>query len=159
MKHSARELAERLAHAAGGAPQPPTDEQVAVIEAPAAPTLVVAGAGSGKTHTMAQRVLWLVANELAMPDEILGLTFTRKAARELSDRLRVQLELLDRAGLAPAEARDRLPLVQTYNSFAGSLFKEWALLIGRGPLEAAVDRISRWLVRDPAVGVAGTAAR
>ena len=35
----------------------------------------------------------------------------------------------------------------------------WALLIGRGPLEAAVDRISRWLVRDPAVGVAGTAAR
>ena len=133
MKHSARELAERLAHAAGGAPQPPTDEQVAVIEAPAAPTLVVAGAGSGKTHTMAQRVLWLVANELAMPDEILGLTFTRKAARELSDRLRVQLELLDRAGLAPAEARDRLPLVQTYNSFAGSLFKEWALLIGRDP--------------------------
>ena len=54
MKHSARELAERLAHAAGGAPQPPTDEQVAVIEAPAAPTLVVADSRG----TSSQRHLW-----------------------------------------------------------------------------------------------------
>ncbi len=42
---------------------PPTPEQVAVIEAPPGPVLVVAGAGSGKTETMAARVVWLVANE------------------------------------------------------------------------------------------------
>ena len=41
---------------------PPTSEQTAVIEAPLAPALVVAGAGSGKTETMAARVVWLVAN-------------------------------------------------------------------------------------------------
>ncbi|HSP52985.1 MAG TPA: UvrD-helicase domain-containing protein, partial [Cryobacterium sp.] len=63
---------------------PPTAEQQAVIEAPLAPTLVVAGAGSGKTETMANRVLWLLANGHARPDQILGLTFTRKAAGELS---------------------------------------------------------------------------
>ena len=40
---------------------PPTDEQRQVIEAPLAPSLVVAGAGSGKTETMAGRVVWLRA--------------------------------------------------------------------------------------------------
>ena len=57
-------------HAAGGAPgeiaarwasSTPTPEQQAVIEAPLSPLLVVAGAGSGKTETMAARVVWLVA--------------------------------------------------------------------------------------------------
>ncbi|MGM1029526.1 MAG: UvrD-helicase domain-containing protein [Actinomycetota bacterium] len=128
------ELADRLAAAAGRTAQPPTDEQVRVIEAPPVPTLVVAGAGSGKTHTMAQRVLWLVANGFALPDEVLGLTFTRKAARELAERLESQLRLLGDAGLVDPElVRTRKPLVQTYNSFASALFREWALLIGRDP--------------------------
>ena len=47
-----------------GQPYAPTAEQVAVIEAPLRPLLVVAGAGSGKTETMAARVVWLVANDL-----------------------------------------------------------------------------------------------
>ena len=49
---------------------PPTPEQVAVIEAPIEPVLVVAGAGSGKTETMAARVLWLVANGHVAPELI-----------------------------------------------------------------------------------------
>ena len=44
---------------------PPTAEQTSVIEAPLAPMLVVAGAGSGKTETMASRVVWLIANGIA----------------------------------------------------------------------------------------------
>ena len=60
----------------------PTREQAAIIAAPVEPLLVVAGAGSGKTETMASRVVWLVANGYAHPDQILGLTFTRKAAGE-----------------------------------------------------------------------------
>src|SRR5699024_7583122 len=59
---------------------PPTQEQTAVIEAPLAPMLVVAGAGSGKTETMASRVVWLIANAVVEPRQVLGLTFTRKAA-------------------------------------------------------------------------------
>src|SRR3954451_16627304 len=74
-----------------GLEYPPTDEQAAVIEAPLGPTVVIAGAGSGKTETMAARVVWLVANQLVAPDAVLGLTFTRKAARELGRRIRRRL--------------------------------------------------------------------
>nr|WP_314456759.1 ATP-dependent DNA helicase [uncultured Microbacterium sp.] len=73
---------------------PPTAEQTAVIEAPLAPALVVAGAGSGKTETMAGRVVWLVANAHVRRDEVLGLTFTRKAAGELAERIQKRLQRL-----------------------------------------------------------------
>src|SRR5689334_22503025 len=69
----------------------PTPEQAAVIESPLAPAVVIAGAGSGKTETMAARVVWLVANRQVRPDEVLGLTFTRKAAAELGKRIRRRL--------------------------------------------------------------------
>jgi DNA helicase-2/ATP-dependent DNA helicase PcrA len=83
---------------------PPTAEQAAVIEAPLQPSLVVAGAGSGKTETMAGRVVWLVANGLVRRDEVLGLTFTRKAAGELAERIARRLQRLsefERRGLLP----------------------------------------------------------
>ena len=83
---------------------PPTAEQERVIAAPAGPTLVVAGAGAGKTETMASRVVWMVANRRVAPDEVLGLTFTRKAAQQLTSRIRERLLRL--AGSAAA-ARTR----------------------------------------------------
>ena len=66
-----------------------TPEQVSAVEGASTqdPTLVIAGAGSGKTELMSVRILYLVANELALPEEILGLTFTKKAASELSARV------------------------------------------------------------------------
>ena len=88
-----------LARALGQA-HAPTPEQARVIEAPLdRPLLVVAGAGSGKTETMAARVVWLVANGLVRPEEVLGLTFTRKAAGELGERLAARLTALQEAGL------------------------------------------------------------
>jgi DNA helicase-2/ATP-dependent DNA helicase PcrA len=87
-----------------GLPEP-TAEQAAVICAPLEPVAVVAGAGSGKSETMAGRLVWLVANELVRPEQVLGLTFTRKAAAELGQRVRARLAGLRRAGLdhlAPA---------------------------------------------------------
>jgi DNA helicase-2/ATP-dependent DNA helicase PcrA len=83
---------------------PPTAAQQRVIEAPPAPALVVAGAGSGKTETMSGRVVWLVANGHVNRDEILGLTFTRKAAGELAERISHRLAVIDeygRRGLLP----------------------------------------------------------
>ncbi|HVT67758.1 MAG TPA: UvrD-helicase domain-containing protein, partial [Trebonia sp.] len=77
----------------------PTPEQAAVIEAPPGPLAVIAGAGSGKSETMAARLVWLVANGMVRPDRVLGLTFTRKAAAELAERVRVRLGALRRAGL------------------------------------------------------------
>ncbi|MDQ0725974.1 ATP-dependent DNA helicase [Microbacterium sp. W4I20] len=82
----------------------PTPAQQQVIEAPPVPALVVAGAGSGKTETMSGRVVWLVANGHVRRDEILGLTFTRKAAGELAERIGHRLAVIDefgRRGLLP----------------------------------------------------------
>jgi len=76
-----------------GRPEP-TPQQIAIIQAPLEPALVVAGAGSGKTETMANRVLWLLANDHVQPKEVLGLTFTRKAAGELAARVRLRIEQL-----------------------------------------------------------------
>src|SRR5664279_3506692 len=67
---------------------------VSVLPAPA-PSLVVAGAGSGKTETMAARVVYLVANGQVRADEVLGLTFTRKAAAQLSQRIRKRVTMVD----------------------------------------------------------------
>ncbi|MDP3950440.1 ATP-dependent DNA helicase [Microbacterium sp.] len=77
---------------------PPTAAQQRVIEAPPTPALVIAGAGSGKTETMSGRVVWLVANGYVRRDEILGLTFTRKAAGELSERIAARLAVIDEYG-------------------------------------------------------------
>src|ERR1019366_3274014 len=84
----------RLLGAAG-----PTAEQAAVISAPAQPLAVIAGAGSGKSETMAARLVWRVANGMVRPERVLGLTFTRKAAAELDQRVRTRLDGLRRAGL------------------------------------------------------------
>ena len=68
-----------------------------MISAPLGPLAVIAGAGSGKSETMAARLVWLVANGMVRPDRVLGLTFTRKAAAEFADRVRSRLERLRRA--------------------------------------------------------------
>src|SRR5258708_16891497 len=82
----------------------PTPEQSAVISAPLAPVAGIAGAGSGKSETMAARLVWLVANGYVRPERVLGLTFTRKAAAELAGRVRTRLDGLRRVGLAVARA-------------------------------------------------------
>ena len=99
----------------------PTPEQAAVIAAPLGPLAVVAGAGSGKSKTMAARLVWLVANGMVRPDRVLGLTFTRKAAAEFAGRVRSRLERLRRAGLGdtkPAsteDPEDPLPRAASYS--------------------------------------------
>ena len=72
--------------------------------------MVIAGAGSGKTETMAARVVWLVANRLVAPDAVLGLTFTRKAADELGQSHPVAAAgLADRRGSRrAADQREQL---------------------------------------------------
>ena len=81
-----------------GLPEP-TAEQAEVIAAPLEPLAVIAGAGSGKSETMAARLVWLVANGMVRPERVLGLTFTRKAAAELGQRVRTRLAGLRRVGL------------------------------------------------------------
>lgn len=119
----------------------PTAEQRLVIEAPPVPSLVMAGAGSGKTQTMVQRIVWLVAAQGVHPTEILGLTFTRKAAGELRDRVQLALARLRSEGLVGGD-EFATPEVSTYNSFANRVFSENALLIGQEPDARIVDEMT-----------------
>lgn len=138
------EIAELL-----GLPRP-TPEQVKVIEAPLEPGLVVAGAGSGKTETMTARVVHLVDNGLVDRDRVLGLTFTRKAAGELSERVRRRLRALDLVrGRARRDAADAgglllAPNVSTYNAYAAALVGEHALRLGVEPSVHVLGEAGRW---------------
>ncbi|CAN5452706.1 ATP-dependent DNA helicase AdnB [soil metagenome] len=130
--------------AALGLPKP-TDEQVAVIAAPPGPLVVIAGAGAGKTETMAARVVWLVANGYADPGQVLGLTFTRKAAGQLLRRVRSRLSRLAGTGLAPAESASSEPVtVSTYHAFAGSLLREYGLLLPVEPDSRLLSETELW---------------
>ena len=64
--------------------------QLAAVVSPDGPTLIIAGAGSGKTRTLVYRVAWLVENGIP-PEKILLLTFTRKAAQEMLQRVEAML--------------------------------------------------------------------
>ena len=152
----------------------PTPEQVAVIEAPLAPSLVVAGAGSGKTETMAARVVYLVATGQVRAEQILGLTFTRKAAAQLAQRIRKRLRMVGAIGV-PALAgqggtpgprdRDRVgrsgsahgahraagtdsadgdPEVSTYHAFGGRLIADFGPLAGVEPSSTLLTPTAAW---------------
>ena len=107
----------------------PTPEQIEIIQSPLEPAVVIAGAGSGKTETMATRVLWLVANGYAKPEQILGLTFTRKAAAELKHRIKKRLKQLRAAGLIDKNFSIEVP-VMTYHSYAANILREYGLRLG-----------------------------
>ena len=124
----------------------PTPEQVEVIEAPLDPLLVVAGAGSGKTETMAARVVWLVANGHVRPEEVLGLTFTRKAAGELAERVRSRLRALRRRLRVPGEqlADEAVVLVSTYHSYAAGVLADHGLRLGVEPGAQLLGEAAAW---------------
>ena len=138
----------------------PTEEQSRVIAHRLSPLLVVAGAGSGKTATMAQRVVYLVATGQVRPDQVLGLTFTRKATAELDQRVASRLASLGAAGLLPvtapetdgtgADAADATdvgePMIATYNSFAGTLVRDHGLRIGVDPDSALITQARSWQI-------------
>lgn len=127
----------------------PTDEQAAVIAAPPGPLVVIAGAGAGKTETMAARVVWLVANGYADAGQVLGLTFTRKAAGQLLRRVRSRLARLAGAGLLTADphqpgAAPATPTVSTYHAFAGALLREHGLRLGIEPDTRLLTETGLW---------------
>src|SRR3990170_3375602 len=66
-------------------------EQLEAVRHKEGPLLIIAGAGTGKTTVITERIKWLIEKKLANPQEILALTFTEKAAREMEERVDVAL--------------------------------------------------------------------
>lgn len=137
IKYSALDIAKKIA-AIDPTFRVPTDEQIPIIESPLAPAVVIAGAGSGKTETMSQRVLFLVANSIITPNQLLGLTFTRKAAGELAKRIKHRLRQLKKAGLLLDHLDESELTVATYHSYAGKVLTDHAIRIG---IDADADPI------------------
>ncbi|HST63574.1 MAG TPA: UvrD-helicase domain-containing protein, partial [Mycobacteriales bacterium] len=113
------------------------DEQRVAAEA-AGPVLVVAGPGTGKTRTLTTRIAHLVGERGVPAEEVLALTFTRRAAGELSERL---------AALLP-----RMPLVTTFHGLGLRIVREQAARLGLPDDVRVVDEAERLALAREAMG-------
>ena len=97
-------------------------EQRRAVTHGSGPLLVVAGAGTGKTEVITRRIAWLVATRRARPAQILGLTFTDKAAAEMQ----VRVDQLVPYGFADTA-------ISTFHAFGDRLIREFAFELGIAP--------------------------
>ena len=108
--------------AAGDAPwlarlNPPQQQAVLTTEGP---VLMLAGAGTGKTAALTARLAWLVGTRRAWPSEILCVTFTNKAAREMRERV----------GRLIGDAVEGMPWLGTFHSICARMLRKHAELVG-----------------------------
>jgi DNA helicase-2/ATP-dependent DNA helicase PcrA len=100
-------------------------EQWEAVQATTGPVLILAGAGSGKTRALTYRIAYLVATNLAHTSEILAVTFTNKAAKEMLERT---TQLLNKIGARPAQSE---PLwISTFHSSCVRILRRHAVAIG-----------------------------
>ena len=130
-------------------PSGPQSDIISMIKNPLEPAVVIAGAGSGKTETMAARVVYLVANDVLKPHQVLGLTFTRKAAGELNIRIRKRLKQLSKgmkeAGV-PVHFENFDTSVTTYHSYAGRILSEHAIRLGIDADSSPMGEAALWML-------------
>ncbi len=116
-----------------------TDEQARAATHPpqAGPLLIVAGAGTGKTTTLASRLAWLV-QQGADPQRVLLITFSRRAAAEMAHRAgRLLQEALNMPAASPVP---RLAWCGTFHSVGARLLREHAEVLGLAPGFSVLDR-------------------
>ena len=107
------------------APQSPylnglNPEQRAAVEATEGPVLVLAGAGTGKTRVLTTRIAHLIATGKAWPSQILAVTFTNKAAREMRERV----------GRIVGEAVEGMPWLGTFHAIGAKMLRRHAEVVG-----------------------------
>ncbi len=99
---------------------------------------IIAGAGTGKTQTLANSVAHLVRENLARPEQILAITFTRKAAAELRERMAAAISTVDGAS-GDVD-------VDTYNAFGGRVVQQHGYRIGLSPDLTMMTEASAWIL-------------
>jgi len=99
------------------------------------PLLIVAGAGTGKTTVITQRIVYLIEKGEAKPEEILALTFTEKAAAEMEERVDI---------LLPHGYVDLW--ISTFHSFCERILRDYALDIGLPADFKILDNVAGWLL-------------
>ena len=110
-------------------------EQKQAVAFGTGPLLIIAGAGTGKTTVITRRIVYLIENNKAKPEEILALTFTDKAAGEMEERV-------DK--LLPHGYIDLW--ISTFHSFCERILKEHALDIGLSSDFKLLDQTAAWLL-------------
>ncbi len=117
-------LSQRALGARGGGPAPYLDDlnpaQRAAVEALDGPVLMLAGAGTGKTKALTSRIVHLLNMGKARPNEILSVTFTNKAAREMKDRV----------GRLLGPVAEGMPWMGTFHSLSVKILRRHAELVG-----------------------------
>src|SRR5262245_2429100 len=105
------------------------------------PLLVIAGAGTGKTNTLAHRVAHLLLQGVA-PERMLLLTFSRRASLEMTRRAQrvCAAALQGRSGAARAPSLLRLPWAGTFHSIGNRLIRQYAGRLGLDPGFSVLDR-------------------
>ena len=98
------------------------------------PILVIAGAGTGKTRVITERVAHIINSGLAKHDEVLGLTFTDKAASEMEERLDQVMPL----------GYEAIPLM-TFHSFCDKILRQYGIDIGISPGFKILQGVEQWL--------------
>jgi DNA helicase-2/ATP-dependent DNA helicase PcrA len=109
--------------------------QKEAIEYISGPLLIVAGAGTGKTTVITEKIAYLIKNNLAKPEEILALTFTEKAAEEMEDRVSNLLDI----GYTEMQ-------ISTFHAFCQRILENYALDIGLPNQFKRLNQIDAWLL-------------
>lgn len=112
------------------------------------PQVIIAGAGTGKTTVMTARIVWVVSNHGINPNQILGLSFTRKAVAEFRERAFTALL----AARKDETVELGIPDICTYDSFAQRICSEYGILLG-------LDKNPRILTEAKAMELALAVAR
>ena len=115
-----RALAARQGHAADSYLSVLNSEQRAAVEAMDGPVLVLAGAGTGKTRVLTTRIAHILATGRARPGEILAVTFTNKASREMRERI----------GHLVGHAVEGMPWLGTFHATGVKILRRHAELVG-----------------------------
>src|SRR6266511_4765490 len=124
------------------------EEQRAAASVTSGPLLVVAGPGTGKTRTLTHRIAHLVAEHGVAPGRCLAITFTRRAATELAERLAVLVP-----GHAAAIA------VTTFHGLGARILRELYARVGLSAAFRVADEGDRLAVLQEVTGSAGAARR